>query len=329
MKRVIAIAFSDLHINDWSKFNQDNERTLNHFRVLSDIVDLCYEYNCPALFCGDLFHKPEMMSQELYSILVSKLKSLQKKYKKKPFDIFGISGNHDMKFTVKAKTKPISWFNILSQQYDFLESLDFSQTLINNGRVCVYGIPYIDHNIDLDKYIVEITKSKDFKEHKNILLLHTDYPGAKDTDNSEVGISENLNLNLLNKFDLVLLGHIHKPQRLSKKVYMIGAPLQQRRTDRDCDLGYWLIFEDLSMRFIVVEKYPKFIDVTDENDIQEDGNYYTVISQLKTQEAQVSKNNMSKGLSKKRMVRRYLRNMGIADSNKERILLNIIKESEE
>ena len=38
---------------------------------------------------------------------------------------------------------------------------------------------------------------------------------------------------------------------------------------------------------------------------------------------------MSKGLSKKRMVRRYLRNMGIADSNKERILLNIIKESEE
>ena len=75
MKRVIAIAFSDLHINDWSKFNQDNERTLNHFRVLSDIVDLCYEYNCPALFCGDLFHKPEMMSQELYSILVSNLNS--------------------------------------------------------------------------------------------------------------------------------------------------------------------------------------------------------------------------------------------------------------
>ena len=49
---------------------------------------------------------------------------------------------------------------------------------------------------------------------------------------------------------------------------MIGAPLQQRRTDRDCDLGYWLIFDDLSMRFVVVEKYPKFIDVTDENDIQ-------------------------------------------------------------
>jgi hypothetical protein len=109
---------------------------------------------------------------------------------------------------------------------------------------------------------------------------------------------------------------------------MVGAPLQQRRTDRDCDLGYWLLFEDLSMKFVTVDKYPKFINVTDESDIKEDGNYYTVISQLKT-ETPVSENNISKGLSKKRIIRRYLRKMGIADSNRERILLNIIKESEE
>lgn len=328
MKKVIAIAFSDLHINDWSKFNQDNRRTLNHFGVLLDIMDLCHTYNCPALFCGDLFHKPEMISQELYSSLVLMFEHFQKRYKEEKFHIFGISGNHDMKFTVKDVTKPISWFNILTNQYSFLTSLDFDRTLINKGKVCVWGIPYIDHNIDLDKYLVNIIKDPDFKKHKNILLLHTDYPGAKDTDNSEVGTSENLNLNLLDKFDLVLLGHIHKPQRLSKKVYMVGAPLQQRRTDRDCDLGYWLLFEDLSMKFVTVDKYPKFIDVIDESDIKEDGNYYTVISQLKT-ETPVSENNISKGLSKKRIIRRYLRKMGIADSNRERILLNIIKESEE
>ena len=36
-KGVIAIAFSDLHINLWAKFNENNHRTLNSFRVLSII----------------------------------------------------------------------------------------------------------------------------------------------------------------------------------------------------------------------------------------------------------------------------------------------------
>lgn len=40
----------------------------------------------------------------------------------------------------------------------------------------VYGVPYIDNNVGLSEYLkkLELDKSK-----KNILLLHTDYPGAK------------------------------------------------------------------------------------------------------------------------------------------------------
>lgn len=32
-KQVIAIVFSDLHLNIYAKFNENNKRTLNHFRV--------------------------------------------------------------------------------------------------------------------------------------------------------------------------------------------------------------------------------------------------------------------------------------------------------
>ena len=35
MKKPIAIVFSDLHINNWSRFNEDKKRTLEQFRVLS------------------------------------------------------------------------------------------------------------------------------------------------------------------------------------------------------------------------------------------------------------------------------------------------------
>lgn len=100
-KEVIAIAFSDLHINLWAKFNENNHRTLNSFRVLSTIRKLCRRFNCPALFCGDLFHKAETMDQELAEICYNELIE--------GFWIYAISGNHDIKKISKIGTKPFSW----------------------------------------------------------------------------------------------------------------------------------------------------------------------------------------------------------------------------
>lgn len=332
MKKVIFIAFSDLHINDWSKFNADNKRTQSHFRVLSLIKKACLKYECPALFCGDLFHKPENMSQ---SLLNQTFEAFDKLNDDSRFKIYGISGNHDLTSVVKIgqDKRPVSWLSIFSNKYNFLNCLDF-----NNKDFCTYhpdtesditvwGVPYIDHNLGINEYL----KALPLKEgYKNILLLHTDYPGAKDTDGSEVGTSENLNLNILNRFDLVLCGHIHKPQRLSKKTFMVGAPLQQRRTDKNCDLGYWKVYADLSMTFIPISQdFPQFIDVSSKEEIKEDGNYYTVISSKSAMTEDAPVNHINKKLSKKRLVRRYLKTKGIADKKKESILLDIIKESED
>ena len=330
MRKVIFIAFSDLHINDWSRFNADNKRTQTHFRVLYLIKEACAKYHCPALFCGDLFHKPENISPNLLNQTIEAFDSLDRD----GFNIYGISGNHELVSVVKPEQefKPVSWLNILSRKYGFLNSLDLDRKDFvfqsdEDIKVSVFGVPYIDHNIGLNEYL----KTVPFKKgYKNILLLHTDYPGAKDTDGSEVGTSENINLNVLNRFDLVLCGHIHKPQRLSKKTFMIGAPLQQRRTDRYCEMGYWKVYSDLNMAFVPIsQKFPQFIDVASKEDIKDDGNYYTVISSKAaiTESAQV--NHISKKLSKKRMVRRYLKTKGIADKKKESILLDIIKESED
>lgn len=328
MKKVVAVVFSDLHINDWSKFNQNSERTKNHFKVLSIVKKACWQYNCPALFCGDMFHKPENMSLELLNMVSDYFRHLELAYRRRPFHIYCISGNHEMTQALKIKPlysdPPISWVSIFARTYSFIQCIDFQSKELSKN-LDVYGIPYIDHNIGLNEYIKALNPNPN---KNNILLLHTDYPGAKDTDGSEVGTSENLNTNLLDKFNLTLIGHIHKPQRLSKKAYMVGAPLQQRRTDRDCDLGYWLIYEDMTVKFISLsDQFPKFIDVDSEDKIKDDGNYYTVVS--KKVEASVEKiNHISKKLSKKRIVKRYLKEKGIADPKKESILLDIIKESE-
>lgn len=320
MKKVIAIAFSDLHIHDWSKFNQENQRTKNHFKVLSLIHEVCKKYNCPALFCGDLFHKPENITQDLLNTVFEEFNKMEGI----DFTIHAISGNHDVTKVTKVGEKPMSWISILNRKYGFLNCIDSSRVTIHDD-IDVIGVPYIDHNLGINEYLKNLTLEDG---RKYILLLHTDYPGAKDTDGSEVGTSENLNLNILNRFDLILCGHIHKPQRLSKKTFMIGAPIQQRRTDKDCDMGYWKVYDDLSMVFVPISQdFPKFIDVSSPEEVQDDGNYYTVISKkVVATENQV--NHITKKLSKKRMVRRYLKANGIADKKKESILLDIIKESE-
>lgn len=316
MKKVLAIAFSDLHINDFTKFNKDNERTLNHFRVIFLIRDLCKKYKCPAIFCGDLFHKPEIISNDLLNTTIDNFSKLDSDFK-----IYAISGNHDMDKSNTFDNKSSSWLKTLSKVYKFLECIDY--TSISLKGFTIHGVPYIDHNIGLNTYLKKLKLSDD---KPNILVLHTDYPGAKDTDGTEVNTVENLNTNILSRFDLVLMGHIHKPQRLSKKVYMIGAPLQQRRTDRDCKLGYWIIYEDLTLKFIPFDNFPRFIDVSSENEIVEDGNYYTVIQNYTPSNNATEVNKITRNISKKRVVRRYLKEKGINDVKKRDLLYSIIKE---
>lgn len=317
--KVIAIAFSDLHLNDWAKHNQDNQRTLNHFRVLSIINDLCKKYKCPALFCGDMFHKADNMSLELHGLTLKYFKGIESNF-------YCISGNHCIKSVSKVGIEPDSWINQFSTIFGWLHSLDYNYTFIGDHRFQVHGVPYIDHNIGLNDYLKNLELDEGYK---HILLLHTDYPGAEDTDGRKVDSVENLNLNILNRFDLVLCGHIHKPQRLSKKVYMIGAPLQQRRTDNNCKLGFWLVYEDLSVKFKAFDIFPKFIDVESEDEIKDDGNYYTVVPKQKTSEQTSTNHKITKQLTKTKLAKRYLKEKGIKDEKKQNLLIRTLKRAEE
>lgn len=319
-KEVVFIAFSDAHINLWAKFNENNGRTLNTIKVLSVIAAQCEKYKCPALFCGDLFHKPESIDQDLAVFVREEFERLAE-YN---WNLIYINGNHDLKGVNRIDNMRMGWPYVFHQR--FMMCIDGGRYKHSSyGDYHVYGIPYIDNNIGISNYIKKLKLSKDVK---NILLLHTDYPGAKDTDGREVGSVENLNVNLLNKFDLVLCGHIHKPQRLSKKVYMVGAPNQQRRTDKDCKLGYWEIYSDLSMKFIPLNQFPKFIDVESEDEIKEDGNYYTVLPK-KTSNLVNTNHKITKQLSKKTLAKKYLREKGIKESDKKELLINILKKVEE
>lgn len=316
VKKVIAIAFSDLHLSDWAKFNQNGRRTLYGFDVLSRIADLCNNHNCPALFCGDLFHKPENIDQELFGHLLNIFHQIDVKYPK--FRCYSINGNHDLP-TVNHIEKPSSgWVTKFSMLYKWLVNVDCKEFQI--GKFKVLGVPYIDHNTGLNDFIK--------RRKSDILILHTDYPGAQDTDGRVIDSSENLNINLLKPFKLVLCGHIHKPQRLGKKIYMVGAPQQQRRTDRNCKMGYLEIYDDLSVKFKYWDDYPKFIDVESDDEVKDDGNYYTVIPKTSRIE-KTTEHKITKQLSKKQLARRYMKQKGQHNKQRLKLLTNVLTKGEE
>lgn len=327
-KELLAIVFSDLHLNIWSKFNQNNERTRESFRVLSFLAN---KYpKVPALFCGDLFHKAESIDTDLLEMWVE-YEPADRDEPGYQWEMWYIDGNHSLKHrnTVKKPIKSLA--TILQKRW--MKNLNFCSAKLcsTNESFMVHGIPYIDDNVGVNEYLSEIIKKygigKKGRTHKHILLLHTTYPGAKDTDGREVEAPNAINPNLLNKFDLVLCGHIHKPQRLSKKVYMVGAPNQQRRTDKGCKLGYWELYDDLSMVFKELADYPKFIDVESEDQVKDDGNYYTVIPP-KPRKEEVTKHKITKRLSKKSLVKKYMRAKGIKDKTKQELLTNILIKTE-
>ena len=315
MKKVIAIAFSDLHINDWSKFNTENSRTLNGFSVLHRVAKLCDRYKCPALFCGDLFHKPELMTQELRNITDRELSKLPSTFK-----CYAINGNHDLYQVNSPTNRKEGWVHILSRQFPWLTVVDFRTVEFPKLGFNIHGVPYIDHNQGLGEYLKNVKT--------DILLLHTDYPGATDTDGRVVDSAENLNINMFKPYKLVLIGHIHKHQRLGKKIYMVGAPQQQRRTDRNCEMGYMKIYEDFTCSFVPFDDYPKFIDVESQEEVKDDGNYYTVVPKT-SREVKQTEHKITKQLSKKKLARLYMKQKGDQNKSRRKLLTKILIKSEQ
>ena len=149
-KEVIAIAFSDLHLNNWAKFNHEDSRTLKGFDVLYRVAGLCKKYCCPAIFCGDLFHKPENIDADLYDKVLDEFDKLNLINHRSAFTVYAISGNHDLNHVNTVEDPKSSWVSRFARKYDWLECIDFES--VNLRGYHLHGIPYLDHNNGLNNY---------------------------------------------------------------------------------------------------------------------------------------------------------------------------------
>ena len=239
-----------------------------------------------------------------------------------PIKVIGIDGNHDQDGISTTDKFPYTYMKLLQNLSSSWQSINFDKLWVDHDTT-IHGIPYLTHNIGFNEYIENIKLNPGI----NILLIHTDLPGAVDTSGREVGTAEGISKQyskLFKKFDLVLAGHIHKPQKLASNVIMVGAPQQQNRGDRNCEFGYWAIYNDLSTEFFKIDS-PQF-KTTEHIDSTDAYNYWDIQTTKVSNDKTDKVNNKVK--TEKEVINSYIKDSGI-NKNRAKMLKRLINKAKD
>lgn len=236
---------SDLHIGKYIgtyDLKEDTEYVLNQ------VVDTAIRERVEVvLISGDVFDRPNP-SEEAIKMYVSFLKQLLDKN----IQVIAISGNHDSGIRLSA------YKEILGKGY-FVEG-EFNSPMrkvsLNDkyGPVNFYMLPFftpfiVKSNLKLEKGLEnydlamdEIIKRENIDtSQRNIILAHQFVAGFKFGGSEEdfsysngdeknvagVGI---ISLDKFQNFDYVALGHIHKPQKISRETIRYSGSLLKYKT---------------------------------------------------------------------------------------------------
>lgn len=236
---------SDLHIGKYIgtyDLKEDTEYVLNQ------VVDTAIRERVEVvLISGDVFDRPNP-SEEAIKMYVSFLKALLDKNIK----VITISGNHDSGIRLSA------YKDILGKGY-FVEG-EFNSPMrkvsLNDeyGPVNFYMLPFftpfiVKSNLKLEKGLEnydlamdEIIRRENIDtSQRNIILAHQFVAGFKFGGSEEdfsysngdeknvagVGI---ISLDKFQNFDYIALGHIHKPQKISRETIRYSGSLLKYKT---------------------------------------------------------------------------------------------------
>lgn len=316
----IAIVYSDIHHHIYSQYNQDNKRLKASMNIEAEIFDKAKELNVPVIFAGDLIHNEEVITNNLFYDLIPHLSKLNSKGVK----WYGIDGNHDQVNINTFEKRSKNYITPICKAFKNFNYIGFKSKDI--GSVTLHGIPYITHDKDMFKLVKKIKTNK----NKNILILHTTLPSSQDTNGRLIQthtITKKFLKYVSKKFDLVLCGHIHKPMKIMDNVYQLGATNQQRKTDKDCKMGYWIIGNDLKLHFIQ-SKAPVFIELDEGVKPYNDFDYfYTKVEKKAEEDIFQDTVKYSDTRNIKKIAKTYLKDKGIKDIYKKQFLIKILKEN--
>jgi len=338
-KKIIAIGSGDWHTHPFKLFNPA-QRLKWCLKANKHILSKCLELGVPLWFTGDMFDNPKAAPNKVMTRVTNQMLW----YSNADGIFIGIPGNHDQSEANTLKNKSPHYLEAY-REFRGIYILDgkkgnaYTTTYLPNGdKLSIAGVPYYTHKQHWLKAIQRVTKKVKGLSGKKVLLLHGNAPGAKTPLGYEPHSALPTNLDtFFEDWDLVLFGHIHKPGRLSDKCYMLGSPIQQERGDEGCSMGYWEIYEDLTMKLIPLNNlFPEFVKVKEDElkqyEAEAPKNGFNYITVIPTSRGSNPGDENEKGISynteitPRRLSKEYGRRVGETDKVKLKALAKILQE---
>lgn len=203
-----------------------------------------------------------LLSGDIYDVSVPRIEATEllddflTELNKNDIKVFMISGNHDQVERLSFGSEIMKNSNIfISEKYN----KDMKPIVLKDdfGEINIYLLPYIkpiniktefsiEENISYDEAVKKAIEAfnVDYKE-RNIILSHQFITGSKscDSENYQVGGTDQISSSYYEKFDYVALGHLHTPQKVNKKEYIrySGSPIKLSFSEVGVDKVCYLI----------------------------------------------------------------------------------------
>lgn len=208
-----ALVIGDIHLSYYSPINYFNnfysngvsyniERALVSMKWVEEVIDK-KEIDM-VVQVGDVFNTFEYVSKIVTYMAHKSFSSLYKKLKSKNIPFYIVPGNHDI------ISKGLYLTGVLPCDTHFNKP-----TVVSLKGTKIHFIPFMDSQEILEGCIIN--------SNADIVFTHTNVKGIayNKYKQSETGIDVSLI-----KDKMVISGHIHTPQAVSKNMYLVGSLYQ-------------------------------------------------------------------------------------------------------
>jgi DNA repair exonuclease SbcCD nuclease subunit len=265
-----VLFFTDLHLDNWSAFSTTvaggyNSRFMQQLNVLENILAYAENENCTIVFGGDLYNRrlliPSDVLHKTYELLAA--------YNKQT--IYFVIGNHDI-YDWNSENNSLA---VLGEM-DHVRIIDQATSVHTDHGVHLSLVP---HGALLPTSSASLRKAiPDFYE---VLVTHYGVNEAR-LGPKDFKMKDDLTVKQLRElnYDLVLLGHIHKPQTLDKNIIVMGSVMGHSFHETDEEKYFYVLDTETKVFMQYPSSAPQFltIDVKSKTQLNklvlDDRNYY-------------------------------------------------------
>lgn len=238
-----VLFYSDLHLDNWSAFSRTtaagfNSRFMAQLQVMEGILKYAQNTGCRVVFGGDLFNRRLLVPSDVFHMTYELIAAYDKVTQ------YYLVGNHDMYTWNPEATILRSWshlpqVNIITDVTGVFAGGDVDIIMVPHGALIPTRPTTDGYKVLLTHYGVNEARlgPKDFRMKSDLTVKQ---------------------LKALN-YDLIMLGHIHKPQSLTEDIIVMGSPMAHSFHEANEEKYFYVL--DCKTKELVAHKTgaPKFL----------------------------------------------------------------------